>query len=242
MSLPTNKILILDTETTGLDPKKDSIIEVAAILVDLNHKRIECQRSGLIYALTNQDSEKITGISQLMLDGVKSAFDDPFNSIKIMAKQSLCVIAHNAEFDKGFVEAKGIVLSGINNLPLEWICSYRDFNYDIQTENKKLSTLAEAYSVDSGGAHRALSDVTMLAHILFKVPNIEEQIFCAIESKKKPEIKIISLAPFDQKEEVKKSGFRWNPIDKTWWKNIRAANESEVNKIIGSFGFDVKIT
>ena len=236
-----NKILILDTETTGLDPKNDSIIEVAAILVDLNHKKIECQRSGLIYALTNEDSEKITGISQLMLDGVKNAFDDPFNSIKIMAEQSICIVAHNAEFDKGFVEAKGIILSNKNKSSLEWICSYRDISYDIQTENKKLSTLAEAYSVDSGGAHRALSDVTMLAHILFKVPNIEEQVFSAIENKKKPEVKIISLAPLDQKEEVKKAGFRWNPNDKTWWKNIRAANESEVNKIIGSFGFDVKI-
>ncbi|MBX9839538.1 MAG: hypothetical protein K2X69_14630 [Silvanigrellaceae bacterium] len=235
------KALILDTETTGLDSKKDCIIEVAGILVDLNHKRIECQRSGLIYALTNQDSEKITGISQLMLDGVKSAFDDPFNSIKIMAEQSLCVIAHNAEFDKSFVEARGIILNNKNNLPLEWICSYRDINYDIQTENKKLGTLAEAYSVDSGGAHRALSDVTMLAQILFKVPNIEEQVFSAIENKKKPEVKIISLAPFEMKEDVKKAGFRWNPNDKTWWKNIRAANESEVNKIIGSFGFDVKM-
>ena len=236
-----NKILILDTETTGLDPKKDSIIEVAAILVDLNHKRIECQRSGLIYALTNQESEIITGISQLMLDGVKSAFDDPFNSIKIMAEQSTCIVAHNAEFDKGFVEAKGIVLNDKNNSPLEWICSYRDISYDIETENKKLSTLAEAYEVKSDGAHRALADVTMLAHILFKVPNIEEQVFSAIENKKKPEIKIISLAPFEMKEDVKKAGFRWNPQDKTWWKNIRAANESEVNKIIGAFGFDVKM-
>lgn len=235
------KALILDTETTGLDPKKDFIIEVAGILVDLNYKRIECQRSGLIYAVTNQDSEKITGISQLMLDSVKSTFDDPFNSIKIMAEQSICIVAHNAEFDKSFVEAKGIILNNKNNSPLEWICSYRDISYGLQTENKKLSTLAEAYSVDSGGAHRALADVTMLAHILFKVPNIEEQVFSAIENKKKPEIKIISLAPFDQKEEVKKAGFRWNPIDKTWWKNIRAANENEINIIISSFGFDVKM-
>lgn len=235
------KALILDTETTGLDPKIDSIIEVAAILVDLSHKRIECQRAGLIYAVTNQDSEKITGISQLMLDGVKCSFDDPFNSIRAMAQESICIVAHNAEFDKAFVEAKGINLTDRNNMLLEWICSYRDINYEVQTINKKLSTLAEAYGVNSGGAHRALSDVTMLAQILFKLPNIEEQIFLAIADKKKPEIKIISLAPFDKKEDVKKAGFRWNPNDKTWWKNVRAASEMEINNIISSFEFEVRV-
>nr|BFD33625.1 3'-5' exonuclease [Pigmentibacter ruber] len=235
------KVLILDTETTGLDKRSHSIVEVAAISVDLRYKKIESQRAGLIYAVTNLDSENLTGITQEMLDGVKNATDDPFDTIKLMANYCDCIVAHNAEFDKGFVEARGIILKGRNNLPLEWICSYRDLEYDLPTINKKLGTLAEAYSVNSGGAHRALADVTMLAQVLFKLPNIEEQIIRAIENKKKPEIKIISLAHYDRKDDVKRAGFRWDPQNRIWWKSIRAANENELRNIIDILGFDVKI-
>ncbi|WP_186649906.1 exonuclease domain-containing protein [Fluviispira vulneris] len=235
------KALILDVETTGLDCKKDSIIEVAAIVVDLESKIIEAERSSLIYAVTNQDSEKITGITQDMLDGVKNSFADPFDLIKTYAQRCVCVIAHNAEFDKSFVEQSGIILKNSDNQILEWICSYRDITYDVQTINKKLTTIADTYGIVADGAHRALADVTMLAQILFKLPNSIDQITRAIEEKKKPEIKIISLAKFEQKEDVKKAGFRWNPADKIWWKNVRSANDSELQSIIKSFAFDVRI-
>lgn len=236
------KVLILDTETTGLDNRSHSIIEVAAISVDLRHKKIESQRAALIYAVTNLDSENLTGITQGMLDGVKNATDDPFDTIKLMAKYCDCIVAHNAEFDRGFVEAKGIILMGKNNLPLEWICSYRDLEYDLPTINKKLGTLAEAYGVNSGGAHRAMADVMMLASIFFKIENIDEQIKKVLSDRTKPLYKIISLAPFEKKEDVKKAGFRWDGGLKQWWKTVRAADEDELFNIISVLNFDVKIT
>ena len=41
------KILILDTETTGLDENKDEVIEVGCILFDVSHKCVLSQVSFL---------------------------------------------------------------------------------------------------------------------------------------------------------------------------------------------------
>lgn len=229
------KILIIDTETTGLDPKKDSIIEVAAILVDLSFKRIESQCSALLYAITNSVSEKLTGITQSMLDGAKVSHFNPFDAINSMVKQSECVVAHNAEFDRKFLESKEVTLK-----PLEWICSYRDIEYNLKTENKKLSTLAEAYNVNPDGAHRALADVTMVANIFFKISNIEEQIKTTLIKKTKPLHKLVAITSYNEKDIVKNSGFRWDPKEKIWWKNVHADNE-DLNSLINTFPFKIRV-
>jgi len=235
------KALIIDTETTGLDYKKDSIIEIAAVLADLDNQMILAQRASLIYAVTNQESEKITGITQDMLDYVKNSQDDPFNQIKIMSEHADCIIAHNAEFDKNFVEFLGYKFKNKKLESLEWVCSCYDIIYDRELENKKLSTIANAYSVNNSEAHRALTDVQMLLNILYKVSNINEQLNSILLDKKKPEYKIISLAPFDKKDEVKKAGFRWDCIKKHWFKKIRAKDDDEFINLVLGFNFKVKV-
>lgn len=236
------KILIYDVETTGLDPKKDSIIEVAAVILDLKNKIISSQRSGLIYAKTNPEAEKITGITQEMLDGVKNNHCDIFSFIHFMANSSDCVVAHNASFDKNFTEEKNQIFKRKDGKILEWVCSCYELNYDLQLENKKLTTIANALNLDSAGAHRAMADVMMLANIFLKIDNIEEQIKKILSDRLKPAYKIISLAPFEKKEDVKRAGFRWDGTLKLWWKSVRAADEDELFDIISVFNFDVKIT
>lgn len=235
-------ILIYDVETTGLDPKKDSIIEVAAVVLDLKNKMITSQRSGLIYAKTNTEAEKITGITQEMLDGVKDSHSDIFSFIHLMASSADCVVAHNASFDKNFTEEKNQIFKGKDGKILEWVCSCYELNYDMQLENKKLTTIANALNLDSVGAHRAMADVMMLVNIFLKIDTIEDQIKKVLSDRTKPLYKIISLAPFEKKEDVKKAGFRWDGGLKQWWKSVRASDEDELFDIISVFNFDVKIT
>ncbi len=230
------KILIIDTETTGLNYKKDSIIEVAAILVDLSDKRIESQCSSLIYAVTNPESEKITGISQSLLDTVKLSHYNPFEMISTMIKQSECIVAHNADFDRSFLQ----FAYGRYFTDTDWICSYKDIHYDLKTENKKLATIAEAYQISSDGAHRALADVTMVANIFFKISDIEDQIKSTLIKKKLPLHKIIANTSYDERELVKTAGFRWDPAEKIWWKNVHA-NKEDLELIKSSFPFKVKV-
>ena len=56
------KILILDTETTGLDENKDEVIEIGCILFDVNHKCVLSQVS-FLFPVDNNEAEYVNGIS-----------------------------------------------------------------------------------------------------------------------------------------------------------------------------------
>ena len=55
------KILILDTETTGLDENKDEVIEIGCILFDVSHKCVLSQVS-FLFPINNNEAEHINGI------------------------------------------------------------------------------------------------------------------------------------------------------------------------------------
>ena len=56
------KILILDTETTGLDENKDEVIEIGCILFDVTFKCVLSQVS-FLFPVNNNDAEHVNGIS-----------------------------------------------------------------------------------------------------------------------------------------------------------------------------------
>lgn len=96
--------ICFDTETTGLNAKDgDRIIELGAVeIVDLMPTGKEFHR--LIYPerKVSEDTVRITGITDAMLEG-KPVFSDPSvyqEFLDFIGDAPL--IAHNAEFDRGF--------------------------------------------------------------------------------------------------------------------------------------------
>ena len=59
------KILILDTETTGLDENKDEVIEIGCILFDVSFKCVLSQVS-FLFPVKNNEAEHVNGISCLL--------------------------------------------------------------------------------------------------------------------------------------------------------------------------------
>jgi len=56
------KILILDTETTGLDENKDEVIEIGCILFDVSYKCVLSQVS-FLFPVNNNEAVHVNGIS-----------------------------------------------------------------------------------------------------------------------------------------------------------------------------------
>jgi len=56
------KILIIDTETTGLDENKDEVIEIGCILFDVSFKCVLSQVS-FLFPVNNNEAEHVNGIS-----------------------------------------------------------------------------------------------------------------------------------------------------------------------------------
>ena len=118
--------IVLDTETTGLDPKTGHrLIEIACIEIDdllptgaYFHRYIDPERD------IDPDAERVHGISRASLIG-KPKFDhadicDAF--LDFVGDAPL--VAHNAAFDRGFVNAE---LQRIGRAPLpdaRWVCTF----------------------------------------------------------------------------------------------------------------------
>lgn len=154
-----NSFVIVDLETTGLNPMDSEIIEIGAIKV-IDGKIIDTMdvfvkpNTPVSYFITS-----LTGITNEMLeDGLN--INDALLKFEKFSK-GLKLMAHNAKFDVGFLNK--YMYDNFNRKILE------DVNDAIDTlklsriivndvPDHKLGTLAKRFNVDYTGAHRSLRD------------------------------------------------------------------------------------
>jgi len=112
-------ILILDTETTGLDNEIDDCIEVGSILFNVKSKSVLAQQSFLLPVESN-NAEKINNIPA-EITRLPQPLSEAIKYFESLVQVSDVIVAHNAEFDMKWF--------GLNKLPpieKQWICSMDD--------------------------------------------------------------------------------------------------------------------
>lgn len=225
--------LCLDTETTGLNHAEDKVVELGIIVFEYNPATAEIIRitdrySGFEdpgFPLSNEVKE-ITGITDEMISGQR--FDD--DRVNALATRATLVIAHNAAFDRKFVEARFPMF-----VNLSWACSVSQINW--QAERISSRTL-EYLLYKCGGwcinAHRAMDDAAgLLGLLLGQLPVSGIPIFRALlERANETTSRVCAVAaPFDRKDFLKQRGYRWNDGTqngcKAWWKDVPYDAERE---------------
>lgn len=155
IDLPDDYI-VLDLETTGLEPEFDEIIEIGAIKIR-NNEEIGSFNS-LIKPKTEIDEfiVKLTGITN---DMVKDSpyIEDVIGNLVDFIGDSL-VIGHNVNFDINFIydAIETVLEKPFSNNFVDLLRISRKLSPDF--ENHKLKTLAENWQVDYSQAHRAMKD------------------------------------------------------------------------------------
>lgn len=156
--------VVFDTETTGVDPDTDRIIEVGLIAVKDN---IIVDRFG---SFVNPGCSIPASASKVNHIFDRDVADAPsYQQIAPILAEWLIgktVIAHNAQFDMKLVRS---LLSEAN---YSGTIKYVDTLFYARrvvsdVENYKLQTLAEHFSIDTGDAHRAVDDA-ITCHYLFQ--------------------------------------------------------------------------
>lgn len=151
-----NSYVVLDIETTGLNPVKNEIIELSAIKVE--NDRIVSEFSSLV------KPEGVISPYITNLTGINSSMTNEAPDIKTTIKRffEFCgdgiIMGHNVKFDIGFINTNllrhhNIILSNdyIDTLRLARI-------YLPGLPNKKLGTIAAYFHFDTSGMHRGLKD------------------------------------------------------------------------------------
>lgn len=212
--------LYLDTETTGLDAGSDSIIELAIVA-------FEYDLEGNIYRLLRTFSQledpgsplspevkAITGITDEELAG--RSIDD--GEVERVIGDARLVIAHNAAFDRPFVERR---LPRFANLP--WACSATDIAWrELGFGSASMEFLAYRHGFFFE-AHRALIDCRAGVQILASRDNGSGRTAMALlrDGALKSSVRIWAEgSPFSSKDVLKARRYRWNPTSKVWWTEV----------------------
>ena len=221
------KLLIVDTETTGLECSDSQVIEVAGILFDVDLCDVICQLS-FVLPCDDNAARHINKIApEVTQAGGAPLTNTMMKSFYKMAAQADYLVAHNAAFDKKwFREGQGLF-----PLDVPWICSMEDIRWPRSSKKGRPSvvSLALDYGVPVWSAHRALTDCIYLAEIMKREPALKQIIKESLE----PTKIYISMLPYEFRQQCKDAGFTWNDlVPKRWAKKMR---ESEVKTL----GFQV---
>ena len=206
-------LLILDTETTGLDPQKDYCLEVGSILFDVKSRSVLSQQSFLIPVEENK-AEFINhippGITQLTQPWREALLY--FNTLLNSAD---AVVAHNAAFDRQWFGKDP--LPDVNK---PWICSMEDIVWPLEknlSNRPSVRDLALAYGVPVWNAHRALTDCIYISEVLQRCEDLDQLLLRALE----PRRLVRALVSYEERHLAKKAGFRWNdPIRGAWTRRL----------------------
>jgi DNA polymerase-3 subunit epsilon len=236
-SVPGSEIAIcIDTETTGMDYAADKIIEIGIVAFEYDPRTANIIRICGRYSGFEdpgrplpEEIKEITGITDEMVAG--QAFDD--NLVNRIAQKANLVIAHNAAFDRKFVEERFPVFAG-----LPWACTVSQLDWRAErVSSRTLEYLLYKCGGQFINAHRALDDAEgVLGLLLAHFPVSNQSIFSSLlENSGEMTSKICAVgAPFDKKDILKERGYRWNDGSKGgckgWWVCVpQAAEKDELN-------------
>lgn len=208
----------LDVETTGLD-SGDGIIELALI-------GFEYDDDGHLYRVLDtfdqfedpgrplpKEITALTGITDADVRGTRLDVD----AVASIVAPADLVIAHNAGFDRPFVERR---------LPLfrdkAWACSVTDIDWGgLGFSSRSLEFLAMKHGFAYDG-HRAINDCWAGLELLSRrldgrVPTMAR----LLDSASRTVVRLWALgSPFDAKDLLKARSYRWNAPAKTWWRDV----------------------
>lgn len=231
--------MIIDLETTGLDPLRDEIIELAMM-------RFTFSPDGRIFEVgpsftglrqpskpIPEEISELTGITDEMVAGHTI---DPAEVAEFVEPATV-IVAHHAAFDRPFAERFSTAFE-----KKCWACSMSELDWRREgLESSKLAWLLSQYGFFYD-RHRALSDCEALLEVLTQpLPKSGMLALAALlDAARKPTFRIwAERSPFETKDTLKARGYRWNDGNdgrpKSWFIDVGPdAYDAEIEWLRGN--------
>lgn len=156
---------MVDVETTGLSPRHDEIVELAAILFAFD--RETGQIRGVVDEYTglrepsvpiSPEAARVNGITPEMVRGQR--LDEA--RVEGIFRRAEFLVAHNASFDRGFVTR---LFPGTKRKP--WLCSMRHVDWrGMGFSSAALQSLLRRHGIAVQRAHRGSDDARATLELL----------------------------------------------------------------------------
>jgi DNA polymerase III subunit epsilon len=227
---PLMKGIVIDTETTGINHDADKLIELGMVAFEFDPETGQAYRILESYSAFDDpgmpippESTEIHGITDDMVAG--QVIDA--GRIGQLLDGAAIVIAHNAAFDRPFLEAR---------LPLfettPWACSLAQLNWAAEgLGSQKLDYIAYRLGFFYE-AHRAEADCLALLEILqHRLPiSGVTGLKRLLDGYRLKNVRIWARGSrFDTKDLLKQRAYRWDADEKCWHKTVADSElEAEV--------------
>lgn len=224
--------LYVDVETTGLDTRRDRIIELAILPFEYDQAGHVFDVGAGMSFFDDPDMPippeitALTGITDEMVRGQR--IDDVL--VLCALQDTDLVIAHNADFDRRVLERREAAFA-----EKAWACSYREVEWTrFGASSSKLASILEGACREFYDAHRALDDCRVGLHVLATaVCDGRTALSYLLESSARVSVRMWAVeAPFSAKDRLKARGYRWcdgtTGRFKAWYRDVPEADvESE---------------
>ncbi|MFO7546257.1 MAG: 3'-5' exonuclease [Trueperaceae bacterium] len=222
--------IYIDVETTGLDAGTEAIIELGLVA-------FEFDRQGNVYRIVRELSAfedpgkpippHITALTGIRDEDVRGA-RLPEGDVTALAERAQLVVAHNAAFDRPFLERRLPVFEG-----RPWACSMADVDWsDAGFGSQKLEYLAYRRGFFFDG-HRASNDCLAGVHLL-AVPLPGETVpplANLLQNARRSSVRLwAENSPFESKDLLKERSYRWSAAARMWWRELpKAEHDAELD-------------
>ena len=224
---------VIDTETTGTDFARDKVIELAVVVFEYDRDTGEVGPVVGRYSAFEDPGFPIppesTAIHHITDDMVRG---QRFNELALQdcLRNVQLVIAHNAAFDRRFLEPRFPLFE-----TMAFGCSQYDIPWnDVGVSSHKLEYLAYRAGFFYEG-HRAEIDCLALLRVLAQplggtgdtggTGNAPSTAFKILLGNARQESLRIwaNESPFETKDILRARGYRWDPQERCWHKDLRTA-------------------
>ena len=150
-----NRFVAVDIETTGLDPKRDRIVEIGAVRIREGKMEETYQSFVNPQRKLSKFITELTGIRQEMLQDAPMIDQVIEEFLKFVGED--CLLGHHVIFDFSFLKRNAVNCGhsfekeGIDTLKIA-----RKFLKELK--QRSLSALCEYYKIENPHAHRAKED------------------------------------------------------------------------------------
>lgn len=204
------RALLLDIETTGVDPAVDQIIELGVILYSVEARSTLFQFSGLLPATKKNDAHHVNGISAAACNEAASLGLNTMALARRLFYAADIIVGHNCiDFDRKFLSPEW------NEKP--WVCTKTDVVWPKQIkQGDSLVNIALAHGIGVASAHRALTDCQLIAALFDRMDDLPSILTMAM----RPKAVMVASVSFKDRHLARDTGFTWDADSKHWTRRM----------------------